>query len=249
MTRPPTRPRAWGAPPEPIDDRDDPSREDEAPKRAAPPPKRSGAVSPVTLALGLIVLVFGVVVIARRWKHVRSAIDLHRITSGTREAMAELSALTGMPTEGFGDVGAAYGGYVVPLWIGGILGLIAGAMFVLIGGLILLRNPLSVQPGARGLLVGAGVFALAHLGDVWIGYRTVSAWEDAMRRTQEALAGNDPLRTALSGAYGRMVEAAGPSHGDYLIEVLLWVVPTLVIALWASRYLDSPEVRGPLGLR
>lgn len=254
MTRPPTRPRAWGAPLEPCDAREEPAhRDDEGPRRGGPPPKATGSLPPITLALGLIVLVFGAVVVARRWKWVKGAYDLHRLARGAREALSELAELAGMPAHGLGAVATTYEGHFWPLLLGGALGVLAGVIFVFVGGLVLLRNPLAAEPGARGVLVGAVVFALAHLGDVRIGYRTVALVEDASRQTREALGGatmgGSAIGDAMAGAYGRMMESAAPSHWDYLIEVLLWVVPTLVVAVWASRHLESPEVRAPLGLR
>lgn len=244
MTKPHTRPRAWGASPEPYDPYDDASRDgDDAPRRSPAPKKASsGSFSPVTLALGLIVLVFGFWTIARRWKWVSSALELRRIASATRETAADIAELTGFPATQLADAALApHEQLFFPMFAGGALGLIAGVTFAALGGLVLLRSRLAIRPGARVLLVGSGVFTLAHGCDLWLGYRSVALWEEQMRRMTARVGGDDRIRSAVAGAYERLVADAGPSMSDYVIDALLWVVPVLIVAFWGSRHLDSVE--------
>lgn len=267
MSPPPDeRPTGWGAPSEPNERDDDGSGVDDAPRRPAawgaadepttlvpdrrrraPSPGMSGGVSLITLAFGLVALAFGLWTIARRWKAISEGIDLHRMSSGTREAAAQLNQLTGVPTTGLDDALLPYESLALPTITGGVIGLIAGAMFVAIGAAVLLKSGLAVQLGARGLLVAAGTFTLSHVCDIWAGSRLIDIREEMIERMRAQLGGSDRVRAAIANAYESMTAVQTPSMSDFVVDALVWIVPVVIVAVWGSRHLDSPETRASLG--
>lgn len=235
----PRRPAAWGAEPEP--------REPGGAASRRPSSGASGGVSLVTLGLGLVALAFGLWVVARRWTFISNGLDLYDMSSGVRDVAASLSGLQGLPS--FDGLFMPYERLALPTIAGGVLGLLAGALFVVIGALVLLKSGLAVRPGARGLLVAAGLFTLAHACDIWTGVRIIDMHEEALRRAQSVIGGGDRVRATIAAAYQSMAAPATPSLSDFVMAALVWVVPVLIVAIWAARYLESAEVRASLGRR
>ncbi len=244
MTTPsaPKRARAWGAPPEPRDPYDDDGGRDEPPKRSARTTGSSGSFSPVTLALGLIALVFGFYEVARRWEWVDRALAANALRNDVRRTFDDLEQLgAGLPVE---QVHAAMEQHLpqadvfLPLLLAGLLGIFAGVAFAAFGALTLLKRPIVLQLGSRGLVGALAVFVSSHVCDVWVGQRTIAHYE-RMLRIPDAGQASNPLQQAMASAYQRMVENAIPSLSDLVIDALLWVVPVALVALWGARHFED----------
>jgi len=236
--------RAWGAPREPyVPDADGSSAdsEEDAPRRRAPAPKRSSSFTPITRAFGLVVLVFGLWTIGHRWKWVDGAIDLQRMTSGTRQMADELLGPAGLPAQSQELMDAAMpSGFIVFLMgAAGVLGILAGVLMAVIGALVVFQSALATRPGARGLLAAAGAYTLAHGVDIWMAQRTIGARQEMLRQVSEQV--NAATGGTFGTAYANAATAGLPSLGDVVIDALFWVVPVCVVLVWGWRHLESPD--------
>lgn len=238
----PERPRAWGGDNEAYG-----SGEEREAARARRSARAASQRSPITMGFGFVVLVFGLYTVARRRKWVEDAIDLHQRVTGSREAAAQWSELLGVPAHPMLEAMAPSDSLVAPTLTAGVLGVMAGAAFVVIGALVLLRHRLAIRPGAVGLLAAAGAFAASHAADVWIGHRVITLMEEMVHRTTRPLRAAGPLQAAMAETYEQLTAPDIPSLGDYVIEALFWAVPILLVAVWGARYLQSREVRDAFG--
>lgn len=242
---------SWGAPPDGFDPASGQAHE------AAPTDSkgRPGGLLPTTRVLGWLLVAFAFLTASSRWLQVEGTLAMWRVSSQTRDAIAEVAAINaeyaaaaGISPEALMPVDASAGvlGLALPTLLAGVGGLAAAALVALTAMLILVRSRRAPGVGTRGLLLATLAITLAHAADLWAARKVATAARDQM---QQVSARVGQQAAAMFDAVSRMTEAAIPSFTSQLVGVLIWLVPSALFLLWGARHLRRPEVASVFGDR
>ena len=230
-------PRPWGPRPETHRDEDAPPA-----RGAGPSPGSSGpdGYPPITRVYGLLAVGLGLWTLSVRWEGMSRALDARRVTNAARDLMDTVASSAGMSAEALSAQVGASSTVLIPAYVANGAGLIAGALAVLLGAVLLAGWSGFGPLVSRGLLVCAAAFGLAYAADVLGAYLHISAAHDAITAAlaQMRSAGGD--RSAMAEpairAWETMARASVPSLSDAVVRALLRLVPILAFLGWGWHH-------------